>query len=178
VSVSSEARTYAGVAFETALKGWIEGLGAVIAAFSRNPNLRNQLADPGKSFQAKEAMLQGLLPQDTPNPARNFLLAMVANGDISLLDEVFDELNQMAAAGGGPRPTVAEVTSAIELTGEERQAIQNRLVDQFGPNLEFRFKVDEGILGGLIIRVGDKLMDISLASRMAALRQSLGKTTG
>jgi F0F1-type ATP synthase delta subunit len=66
------------------------------------------------------------------------------------------------------------VTAAIELTPAERSAIEERLVEQFGAGLEFTFKVDPAILGGLVIRVGDKLLDNSVASRMAALRQSLG----
>ena len=69
---------------------------------------------------------------------------------------------------------MAEVTAAVELTPAERSAIEERLVEQFGAGLEFTFKVDPAILGGLIIRVGDKLLDNSVASRMAALRQSMG----
>ena len=80
----------------------------------------------------------------------------------------------MAGSAGGPRPIVAEVTAAVELSPAERSAIEERLVEQFGSGLEFTFKVDPIILGGLVIRVGDKLLDNSVASRMAALRQSMG----
>ena len=68
----------------------------------------------------------------------------------------------------------AEITSAVELTSEERLAIQNRLIEQHGANLEFKFIVNPTILGGLVVRVGDKLLDTSLSSRMAAWRHSLG----
>lgn len=178
MSASSEVRTYANAAFETALKEWLANLGQVAAAFNRNPNVKKQLADPAKSFDSKQSLLLALLPQGIPKPVQNFVLGMLANGDINLFDQVVDELRHMAAAAGGPRPTQAEVTSALELTSEERTAIQNRLVEQFGSTLEFKFTVDPAILGGLIVRVGDKLLDTSLASRMAALRQSLGVTTG
>lgn len=174
---NTEARTYASVVFETALKSWLDGLARVAAAFARNPNLLHQLTDSGTDFDRKQKLLLTLLPQDAPQPVRNFLLGMLANGDINLLDEVLEELNLMASAAGGPRPAVAEITSAVELSPEERQAIQNRLIDQFGPNLDFRFHVDPAILGGLVIRVGDKLIDSSVAGRLAALRQTLGVAT-
>jgi F-type H+-transporting ATPase subunit delta len=122
-------------------------------------------------------MLDPLLPAAVPAPVRNFLYAMLANGDITLLDEVFDELNIMAAAAGGPRPVVAEITSAAELSNEERLAIQNRLTEQYGANLDFHFRVDPAIMGGLVVRVGDKLLDTSVASKMAALRQSMGRSS-
>lgn len=173
MTTRTEAQTYANVAFETALSDWLEGLGHVVAAFSRSPGLQKQLADSSKSFDSRQATLLSLLPEGITTPVRNFLLAMLANGDITLVDEVLDEFNHLAEAAGGPRPTVAEITSAIPLTDEERLAIQNRLIDQFGPNLDFKFRVDEAVLGGLIMRVGDKLIDTSLASRMSALRQSL-----
>ena len=170
--------TYAAVAFETALKEWLDGLGQVSAALDRTPGLPAKLSDSGKPFETRQQMLLSLLPKDMPQPVRNFLFAMLANGDIASLDEVLEALRHMAAEAGGPRALPAEVTSAVELTNQEREGIQQRLVDEFGPDLDFRFKVDPAILGGLVIRVGDKLLDRSVASRMSALRQSLGVTGG
>lgn len=178
MSTGSEARTYAIVAFETALKDWLTVLEQVAVAFGRSPGLQAQLADESKSFEARQARLLALLPDDTSQPVRNFLLAMLANGDITLLDEVLSELSHMAAAAGGPRPLVADIASAVELTAAERSAIQGKLLDQFGANLEFRFRVDPSLLGGLVVRVGDKLLDTSIASRMSALRQSMGRSAG
>lgn len=174
MSTGSEARIYANAAFETALSPWLDALEQVATALSRKPGLRSQLSDDSRSFEDRQGMLLALLPQEMPQPVRNFLLAMLANGDITLLDGVLDELSHMAAAAGGPRPVVAEVTSAVELSAQDRAAIQEKLVDQFGANLEFRFQVDPAILGGLVVRVGDKLLDTSVASRMAALRHSMG----
>jgi F-type H+-transporting ATPase subunit delta len=176
VTTSSKARTYASVIFETALKEWQVGLGTVSTALAKSPGVRSKLADQTVNFKEKQDILMAVLPGtlSTAAPVRNFLLGMLSNGDITLLEEVVDELNHLAAAAGGPRAVPAEITSAVELTSEERLAIQNRLIDQHGANLEFKFIVDPAILGGLVVRVGDKLLDTSVASRMAALRQSLG----
>lgn len=176
MTTTSKAQTYASVVFETALKDWLNGLGAAAKVLAESPGVRRKLADPTVNFKEKQDVLMALLPVtlNVPVPVRNFLLGMLANGDITLLDEVVDEIERLAKAAGGARAVPAEITSAVELTDEERQAIQNRLIEQYGANLEFKFIVDPAILGGLVVRVGDKLLDTSLSSRMAALRQTLG----
>ncbi len=174
MTTSNKAQTYAGVVFEAALEDWLKSLGDVRAAIDRSPGLQTKLASSSVPFEEKQDVLATLLPQKMAAPVRNFVMGMLANGDIGLLDEVVDELTHMAAAAGGPRPTRAEITSAVELTEKERQEIQSRLSDEFGSNLEFRFLVDPKILGGLVVRVGDKLIDTSIATRLAGLRQSLG----
>ncbi len=64
--------------------------------------------------------------------------------------------------------TSAEVTSAVKLTDAEQAEVKKAL------NLDnVTFKVNPAILGGLVVRVGDKVVDNSVASRMAAMRESL-----
>ncbi len=172
--MSAEVRIYASAVFETALQDWLIRLVWCAASVGRDRALLRQLSDPTKSFEQKQPQLLAALPENAPQPVQNFLLGMLANGDITLLDQVLEELNQMTAAAGGPRPLSAEITSAVELSDEEQQAIQNRLIEQFDANLDITFKVNPDILGGLVVRVGDKLIDTSLSSRMNALRQSLG----
>jgi F-type H+-transporting ATPase subunit delta len=65
------------------------------------------------------------------------------------------------------------VTSAIELSDEEKQQIRQRLIAEHGEGLTFTFAVDPALLGGLRVRVGDHLVDNSVASRLATLRESL-----
>ena len=61
--------------------------------------------DQAVSFKEKRDILLALLPEvpSVPAPVRNFLLGMFSNGDITLLDEVVDELNHLSTAAGGPR---------------------------------------------------------------------------
>lgn len=174
MSGSSEAQTYARVVFENALEDWLAGLQHVASSLDRSPVLLETLVDETKGFEARQSTLMTLLPEGMAKPIRNFLFGMLANGDMPKLADVVSQLRHMASAAGSPQTTAAEITSAIELTPEERSALQQHLIGQFGESLEFRFQVDPAILGGLVIRVGDQLLDNSIASRMAALRQSLG----
>ena len=174
---SSEAQTYARAVFDVAFEDWLKGLQHVAATLDRNPNLMQSLTDNTKGFEARQASLMALLPDGMAKPVRNFLFGMLANGDMPLLGEVIGQLRQMASVGSQAQIVVAEITSAVELTSEERSGIQQRLLEQFGAGLEFKFNADPSILGGLVIRVGDKLLDDSVSSRLAALRQSLGVTS-
>lgn len=66
----------------------------------------------------------------------------------------------------------ADVTSALPLTQEEQTSVRQAVLDKVGAkNVDFR--VDPSILGGLVIRVGDKVMDASVAGRLDGLRENL-----
>jgi len=66
-----------------------------------------------------------------------------------------------------------EVTSALPLTPDEQQAVRNDIVARLGGSPSVVFRVDPGILGGIVIRVGDKVVDASVAGRLEGLRASL-----
>lgn len=72
------------------------------------------------------------------------------------------------AAGSG-----AVVTSALPLTSEEQSTVQSQVIKALGGKGEVTFKVDPNILGGLVVRVGDKVLDGSVSGQLGALRQSL-----
>lgn len=68
----------------------------------------------------------------------------------------------------------AEVTSALPLTDDEQKVVRADVVNKMGSDAEIKFRVDPGILGGLVIRVGDKVVDGSVSGKLQWLRQSLG----
>lgn len=67
----------------------------------------------------------------------------------------------------------AEVMSALPLTEEEQKAIKGEMLQKLGEKAEVSFNVDPDILGGLIVRVGDKVVDGSVAGQIQNLRNSL-----
>ena len=67
----------------------------------------------------------------------------------------------------------AVVTSALPLTQEEQETVEKQLVKALGGKGEVTFRVDPNILGGLVVRVGDKVLDGSLSGQLGALRQRL-----
>lgn len=93
-----------------------------------------------------------------------------ANGAAGQLPAVVDAFIELVR-GTGPRD--AEITSAVALTANQQDAIIKQLRGKYGATLEVRFVVDEDIIGGLITRVGDKVIDDSIRSRMAAVQQRM-----
>lgn len=67
----------------------------------------------------------------------------------------------------------AEVTSALPLSDTEKASIKKDLLAKLGSDADVAFKVNPGILGGLIIRVGDRMVDGSVSGQLQALQQSL-----
>jgi F-type H+-transporting ATPase subunit b len=85
----------------------------------------------------------------------------VQSGKVTILDNV-----SMQGAS-------AEVTSALPLTDEEQSQIKADLKTNVGEIASISFRVDPSILGGLVIRVGDQVVDGSVASQLSSLRQAI-----
>ena len=118
-------------------------------------------------------ILDGLLPDDTDRPVQNLLYTLSQQGDMGLLPDVIDSLRDLVERVG-ERPLGVEVTSVVPLTEQECQDLRRKLEARFGQNLELHYHIDPAILGGLIVRAGDKLIDGSLSTRLQGMRQAMG----
>ncbi len=67
----------------------------------------------------------------------------------------------------------AEVTSALPLSADEMTSVKNDILSKVGSQATVSFRVDPDILGGLVIRVGGKVLDASVAGQLESLRQSI-----
>ena len=65
---------------------------------------------------------------------------------------------------------IADVTSADNLTEDQRQNIKTQLKNIIGDKLSLNFNVDKNIMGGLIVKVGSKMIDTSLANKINKLK--------
>ena len=68
---------------------------------------------------------------------------------------------------------VAYVTTAVPLNEEEQAAVQRRLGALIGKQIELRAEVDPNIIGGIVARVGDQLIDGSVLNQLRRLRERL-----
>ncbi|MBU0492607.1 MAG: ATP synthase F1 subunit delta [Chloroflexi bacterium] len=69
--------------------------------------------------------------------------------------------------------TTARATSAVPLTAEEQARLKTSLKQRFGRDLALALSVDPGILGGIVVQVGDVVIDGSLAGKLDALQEQL-----
>ncbi|HXF86684.1 MAG TPA: F0F1 ATP synthase subunit B [Anaerolineales bacterium] len=93
----------------------------------------------------------------------------------ALIDEFFSGVKSgkvVVLGDADLRGESAMVTSALPLNKEEEETVKKDIVARFGVK-EVTFRVDPSILGGLVVRVGDKILDASIAGKLENLRQSL-----
>jgi F-type H+-transporting ATPase subunit delta len=171
VSVQARPQDYAAAIYDLAFEAWLEQLERVQKAVSRDAALRSHLQDPGRPsadrLQKLEQALQGRLdPQ-----VHKFLGTLVEAGQIDMLPAIVAEFERLVRRQ--PERKRAQVVTAVALDDAERGAMEARLTEQFGPDLEFEYKVDKSLIGGVYLRVGDRVIDGSVAAKLAALRENL-----
>ncbi len=152
-------------------EGWVAHLRSVWNRLSSDRACLSELSDVSKDFEERRQRLDELLPAKVAPEARNMLYVMLRDGHLPLLGQVVEQLAQTLA--GTDRQQIAEVVTAVPPTAEERRALETEVTRRFGEFLAVQFRVDPDILGGVIIKVGDKVIDGSLAGRLAALHERL-----
>ena len=93
----------------------------------------------------------------------------------SLIDEFFSgvKAGKVSVLDTEMTGESVEVTSALPLTESERQAVETDVLSKVGAKAAVSFRVDPAILGGLVFKVGDKIVDASVAGKLETMRQNL-----
>jgi F-type H+-transporting ATPase subunit delta len=166
------ASRYAQALWMVQLERWQKALADATQAIAGDAQLSALLDDGAVSGADKAAALEKALPAGFPGEVLNLLKVMADRNDMALVDDVTSRLTQ--AVTGKEEELKAEITSAYELTEDEKEQVRRRLKSEHGAGLtSFVFSTDPALMGGLRIRVGDRLIDNSVATRLAALRESL-----
>ncbi len=163
---------YALAIFSQAVEKWLTTLRLVQDKIVADSSLAATVNDSAKSFADKQKVLDKVIPVDTDSDIRNLLYMMLREGHLENLGEVLDELERIAK--GGPAIKTAQVTTAIELTDNEKEQFRQKLRAKHGKELEFKFVVDPAIMGGAVVQIGDKVIDGSVVNRLESLGQALG----
>lgn len=135
----------------------------------------SEAADKLQGVSGKPASLEkhidAALPSDALPQVRNFLLSLATEDSLTDLPRIVEEYEAIISTG--PGPTEAEVVSAIPLDDAQRERVVGEL-QQYGVHVEhLNFRVDESLIGGLVIRIGDKVFDNSLRARLGVVQRSM-----
>ena len=152
--------------------GWLSDLRRVSDLVS-DKALAAALRDPKTSQKEKAQMLN-----DRAGGLRDEILKLVflliEKNRLAELDEISIEYQRLLDAFHGVEGAVlAEVTTAIPLDEAARMDLGKRLTDIMGKPVIVQATVDASLIGGIIIRVGDKLIDGSIRHKLAALSKEL-----
>jgi F-type H+-transporting ATPase subunit delta len=176
MSTQDRAQSFAEAFYEAALERSLAALQAAANAIAKEPGLVARAQASQVEFVDRRSLLDGMLPADADAPVRNLLYTLAQHGELALLPDVIAALRGLVTRSA-EAATHVEAVSAVPLTDKERATLAASLAAQYGSDLEFHYRIDPAILGGLIIRVGDKLIDGSVASKLAAMKQALGVTS-
>jgi F-type H+-transporting ATPase subunit delta len=160
---------YAQALLELATEPWLKGLHLA------NRRLHEQhavarLEAPAVPVDEKMALLVAVLADVSPQVVA-FVRALVNDGDLNKLDTICEEFETLVVRRS--HYVLAHVRSAVPLTDDERTKLEQTLSLRFGGTLEAEYEVDPALLGGVVVRVGDEVIDGSLVGKLSALREHL-----
>jgi F-type H+-transporting ATPase subunit delta len=172
----SVARNYAQALLELAEKasdptGWGSMISDVSAAVQREPTLRRFLESPKVSATEKNAVLAKAFQDGLPRMLVRFLQLLVTNRRQMLIPQIAREY--MALLDDAQGRVHAEVTLAKAVGDEDQKAIAAQLSRAIGKTVVPHVTIDPTILGGIVVRYGDTLMDGSVRRRLNTLRYRL-----
>ena len=142
------------------------------SAIAESADLRALLASPAFSAEEKGRGLTAIASQAGFSPTTvKFLGLLAANGRASSLSEVIAGFAQLAAAARGA--VSAEVTTAVPLSAAQAKGVAQALRQALGKDPEISTRVDPALLGGIKVKVGSRLFDASLKSKLDSLKFAL-----
>jgi F-type H+-transporting ATPase subunit delta len=169
------ARRYAGAIFEIAQKqntldrslDDVQGIAQIFA----NRTLSYLLREPKVPAQRKEAALRESLASRVLPTSLNLALLIVQRGLVEIMPRLASEFEAFVL--DYRNQAIAEVTTATQIDDAQGAVVRQALEQRTGKSIKLETRVDPSILGGVIARVGDQIIDNSVRNRLHILQQQL-----
>ncbi|HSW57113.1 MAG TPA: ATP synthase F1 subunit delta [Dehalococcoidales bacterium] len=174
--ITNQAKRYAQAALQVArqdnsIESWQTELSKLVT-LAKIPEFVEAMNYPAWEYKKKFDLLESQFT--TKNVmVLNLVFILIEKGKFNLVhgikaafDDLVDEINGVERA---------EITSAIPLDNEEKNKLNVLLAELRGKKISLTEKVDEGIIGGVIIRIGGKIIDGSTSGRLTALSNRLAE---
>ena len=157
---------------EQALEVLSEEAKAVLKAMSENPDLLRLLNHPKIVKEEKVSVMENIFKGQVSDTMVGFLVLVVQKDRYNEIEDILtyflDKVREDKKMG------VAYVTSAIPLSDAQKNQIKNKLLETTEyVDFEMNYQVEQAIIGGLIIRVGDRVLDSSIRSRLYSMSKEL-----
>jgi len=144
---------------------------SIAQALDKSAELRSSLTDPQLPVERKQAVIAELLGGRASELTVGLVQFIVGQGRVSELPDIARALVEKAAESRSR--ALAEVRSAVPLDEDTIARLTAALSKATGKKVEVKVIVDESVIGGIVARVGDTVIDGSIARRMDSLRQAL-----
>ena len=174
---AASARRYAQAVFELALENrelekWFDDLTLLSDSVS-NQEFLDFLSQPRVTSEEKIRVVRDALGDSVGPLALNLMCLLATKNIAHILPGITDQYQELLDAQQGIER--AEAVTAIPLDDDEQRRITEMLSAMSGRDVRLTTRVDAEILGGMIIRIGDRVMDGSTRSRLRAMRRELAE---
>lgn len=177
--ISQASRRYAEAAVESALtsgesalEALTNELGALAGALSMNADLENVLMNPSFSTEERTKVIDAVLGHiNAGNTTRRTVKLLSDKGRLADLGEIAEAVKNIADERAGR--TVAYVETASELSDAAKEQLRRALEKRTGKKLEMEITIDPSLIGGVRARVGSFLLDGTIQTELARLRERL-----
>ncbi len=148
-----------------------EDLRLVNDTIAKHMKLKSTLAETEIPVEQRQKVIDEVFGGRIGGVTLNFLVLLSGMGQVELLPQIADEFARRLEAV--EKKVIAEVTTAIPLAPEMEIAVGERLAALVGREVTIRSKVDPTIVGGIVVRMGGKLLDGSVRNQLDRLRNTM-----
>jgi F-type H+-transporting ATPase subunit delta len=168
-------RRYAEAAFQLAVSGgtvdaWQRDL-VLVAGLARDERVVRAVDSPAVPFGERRKIVEQMLGTKVSPQMRNLVLLLAKRSRFAILPDVSAEYDALVRESRGI--VAAQVTTPSPLSDKELALVRARVEQLAGAKVELTTATDPKLIGGLTIRIGDKLIDASVQGRLARLRGRL-----
>jgi F-type H+-transporting ATPase subunit delta len=169
LSSETQARPYAQAIFEHS-EEWTEDLRQVVAVI-KQPNVAKLIDSPKLAYREKAEAFIGLFKGEIQKKTNNFLRVLGEAKRLSLLPEILSEYQKLVAKKNKLNDVL--ITSAFELSEAQAEQIEGLLKERYGKNLSTRVEINKNLIGGLTIKSGDEVIDLSTKGKLLKLKKQI-----
>jgi F-type H+-transporting ATPase subunit delta len=144
----------------------LETIGKFLLA---SKELRILVASPIVSVKKKTEIFNVLFAAYVKQPTLDFLHLMIAKNREALLPDLIEQFNALRDDQLGI--VTAEVKAAVELTSPQEKDLQSQLEQYTRKKVRVRFALDKQIKGGLVVKIGDTVLDASIRRQLERLKE-------
>ncbi|KAB2953807.1 F0F1 ATP synthase subunit delta [Heliorestis acidaminivorans] len=149
-------------------------LGRFVVLLDDNRELQQHLYHPSIVVEAKKELVDAILTKDGYSQvARSFILLVIERRRENYLKDIYREFVRLA--NQARNLLEAQVTSAIELSQEQVKKLTKEIARLTGKTIILKQKVDPALIGGIVITIGDRVIDGSVVGKLQGMREALLK---
>lgn len=170
-------KTYGEALFEIAMekdktRELMEEIQGVQEVLAQNPELDKMMRHPGIPKQEKVKVVENVFQGRVSDELTGFLEIVISKERYGALQAIFayfiDKVKEVQKIG------VAYVTTAVELNEARKEEVKNRLLETTSyVSMEMHYSVDDSLIAGMVIRIGDRVVDSSVRTKIEELTKQL-----